>query len=310
MSLPAGYTSRPAQWHDLDAVAALLRDCDLADVGFADPVRGHIEETWRTPTFDLASSTLLVLLDDDRPVAYAEVSGHHPALSLEGYGRVHPDHRRRGVGSALIEWIERRASRDAPPMLYLGILSTDTAAGRLLRGRGCEVVRTFWHMEIDPARRAGPVSPEGIEIRPYRHDSDVRAVHDALEEAFQGHWRHEPYPFDQHAEEMGRADPRIAPVATYGGEVVGAAVGRVLEDTGWIDVLGVRPPWRGRGIAKALLLRCFEGFSGLGSRSVLLNVDSENATGATRLYESVGMRVRRSFDVYEMEPRARGGVRA
>jgi mycothiol synthase len=136
-------------------------------------------------------------------------------------------------------------------------------------------------------------------IRPYRHDTDVQPVYDALEEAFVDHWGHEPYPFELHVEQMSRVDPRLALVATEGDEVVGAAVGRTLGEVGWIDVVGVRRPWRGRGIARALLSRTFEGFSGLDATSVRLNVDAENLTGATRLYESVGMRVRRGYDLFE-----------
>jgi ribosomal protein S18 acetylase RimI-like enzyme len=72
-----------------------------------------------------------------------------------------------------------------------------------------------------------------------------------------------------------------------------------MEGAGWIDVVGVRRAWRGRGIAKALLRRTFEGFASLGVTRVLLNVDAESPTGATRLYESLGMHVRRRFDLFE-----------
>jgi ribosomal protein S18 acetylase RimI-like enzyme len=154
-------------------------------------------------------------------------------------------------------------------------------------------------MEIELGSPVPAVPPDGIAIRPYRHDADVRPVYDAIEEAFEDHWGHEPYPLEIHAEEMGRADPMLAPIATVAGVVVGAAVGRVMEGAGWIDVVGVRRAWRGRGIAKALLRRAFEGFASLGVTRVLLNVDAESPTGATRLYESLGMHVRRRFDLFE-----------
>jgi mycothiol synthase len=297
--LPAGYASRPATGDDLDALVGLFNACDRADVGFEDPVREHLEEDWRAPAFDLSTSSLMVLAADGTLVAYAQVSGHNPEFSLDGYGRVHPGHRRRGLGASLVEWMERRASADAPPKVFNAIPSSDEAARDLLSHRGYARARTFLHMEIEPARAVSSVPPEGIVIRPYRHDVDVKPVYDTLEEAFQDHWGHEPYPFDLHVEQMSRVDPRLAPVATEGGQVVGAAVGRVLEDVGWIDVVGVRRPWRGRGIARALLSRSFEGFSALQTTSVRLNVDAESLTGATRLYESVGMRVRRGFDVFE-----------
>jgi mycothiol synthase len=299
VSLPAGFASRPATRDDLDALVALFNACDRADVGLEDPVREHLEEDWRAPAFDLSRNSLMVLAEDGTLVAYAQVSGHNPELSLDGYGRVHPDHRRRGLGTALIVWIERRASVDAPPKLFNAILSTDEAARDLLTHRGYARARTFWHMEIDPAQAVASSPPDGIAIRRYRHDADVRPVYDALEEAFQDHWGHEPYPFDLHVEQMSRVDPRLALVAIEGHEVVGAAVGRALEGVGWIDVVGVRRHWRGRGIARALLSHSFEGFSGLQTTSVRLNVDAESLTGATRLYESVGMRVRRGFDLFE-----------
>lgn len=299
MILPAGYSSRPATRDDLDKVVALFNACDRADVGFEEPVREHLEEDWRTPTFDPASSTLMVLAEDGTLVAYAQASGLNPDLSLDGLGHVHPDHRRRGLGAALVEWIEDRAAAVRTPKLFNGVPSTDEPANRLLKRRGYAHVRTFWHMQIDLGSPVSTTPPVGIAIRPYRHDADAKAVFDAIEEAFHDHWGYEPYPFDVHVEQMGRMDPRLAPLATEDEEVVGAALGRMVEGAGWIDVVAVRRPWRGRGIAKALLLRSFEGFAALGVGSVLLNVDSENPTGATRLYEKTGMRERRSFHLFE-----------
>jgi hypothetical protein len=44
--LPAGYSSRPAGWDDLDAVVTIFNACDLADVGYEEPMREHLEEDW------------------------------------------------------------------------------------------------------------------------------------------------------------------------------------------------------------------------------------------------------------------------
>jgi mycothiol synthase len=299
VNLPAGYSSRPAGWNDLDAVVALFNACDRTDVGFEEPMREHLEEDWRTPTFDLESSTRMVRAEDGALVAYAQVTGLNPDLSLDGLGCVHPDHRRRGLGAAVVGWIEDRAAVAGTPKLHNAVSSTDESANRLLKGRGYAPVRTFWHMRIDLDSPVPATPPEGIAIRPYRHDADAKVVFDAIEEAFQDHWGYEPYPFDLHVEQMGRADPRLAPLATEGEEVVGVALGRVMQGAGWIDVVAVRRPWRGREIAKALLLRSFEGFAELGVGSVMLNVDSENPTGATRLYEKAGMRELRSFHLFE-----------
>lgn len=70
------------------------------------------------------------------------------------------------------------------------------------------------------------------------------------------------------------------------GEMAGFVGGDVhpLEHTGWIATLGVRPEYRRRGIAKALLLAC-EGQMGM--PTVRLSVRRTNQS-AIQLYESMG----------------------
>ena len=53
----------------------------------------------------------------------------------------------------------------------------------------------------------------------------------------------------------------------------------------------MRPAWRGQGLAKVLLYRTFAEFFLRGFQVVKLDVDAQNETGATHLYERVGMHV-------------------
>jgi mycothiol synthase len=80
---------------------------------------------------------------------------------------------------------------------------------------------------------------------------------------------------------------------------VGVLTAKVSGDCGWVDELGVLAPSPGRGIARALLLRFFATLARRGCRQLLLNVDAENPTGATKLYEGVGMRVVNRWDLWE-----------
>ena len=57
--------------------------------------------------------------------------------------------------------------------------------------------------------------------------------------------------------------------------------------------------WRGRGLAKALLRRTFCEFWRRGVIHVSLDVDADSPTGATKLYESVGMEVEVEQVVFE-----------
>lgn len=302
MRLPPGYRSRPAEHPDLDAIVALFTATDLADAGLDEPVRDHLEDEWRSSTFDAGRDTRLVVAGDGKVAAFAKVTGFNPALSLEAHARIHPSHRGRGLGEAIVAWAEPHALERSPrlPKLYVDAPAGDDAARDLFERHGFVWVRAFWHMERDLGGEIeAAVVPEGIEIRSYRHDDDVRPLHDALEEAFADHWGFEPYPYEDHVDEMARADPGLIAVATAGGEVAGGSVCRMLEGVAWVGVLGVRRAWRGRGIARALLLRTFAAAAERGAPTARLSVDAENTTGATRLYESVGMRVRRAWDVFE-----------
>jgi mycothiol synthase len=237
--------------------------------------------------------------------AFAESHGDNPELSVEAFVRVHPDHRGRGLGVTLLGWTEARAAALSPPgsatKLRNYMPATDERAQSLLANRGYRPVRTFWHMErtLD-----GPVEdarvPAEITVRDYRGD-DAEPLHVALEEAFADHWGSEPFPRDVFMQWMEQTDPALAGVALEGAEIAGAAIARTVEGSGWVDVVAVRRPWRGRGLAKALLLRSFAELAGRGVATVMLNVDSANETGATGLYERVGMHVHREWRLYERQ---------
>jgi ribosomal protein S18 acetylase RimI-like enzyme len=176
----------------------------------------------------------------------------------------------------------------------------------LVRSRGFEHVRTFRHLQIDLDGSPGDPgdSPAGIEIRGIEPERDLRRVHAILVEAFSQEWGYRVIPFEEWVGlevETPSYDPSLWLLATDGDEAVGALSGVVWGDRGWVGELGVRAPWRGRGIASALLRRAFAAFASRGLARVMLNVDSENSTGAVRLYESVGMGTLRAWDVYEKQ---------
>jgi ribosomal protein S18 acetylase RimI-like enzyme len=75
------------------------------------------------------------------------------------------------------------------------------------------------------------------------------------------------------------------------------------RETGFVDILGVRRPWRKRGLGLGLLHHAFGEFLTRGYKQVGLGVDTKNLSGATRLYKKAGMRVARELVVYEKELR-------
>jgi mycothiol synthase len=306
MEYPPGYRSRAPTPDDLDGVAEIL----LADAQQSALDADFLRDQWSRAGFELASDAWVVVRGDEI-VGYGQARREEPSV-VESWGVVHPGHRGRGLGTWLLDRIQQRASQllaGVPdPRFRHAVNADDRAAAALLHAGGLRPLRHFWHMQVDLAAgfEPGP-TPEGIQIGGIDPGVQLAAVHAVLDEAFADHWGHHRESFDRWAQEQTGSpgyDPTLWLLATEAGAPVGALTATAAADHGWVDQLGVLAPWRGRGIARALLLRSFATFAHRGLRRVLLNVDAENPTGATRLYEGVGMRVVHRWDWWE---RSSGG---
>ena len=219
-------------------------------------------------------------------------------------GVVHRDRRGQGLGSRLLDRSEERLGALGAKRAHNVTLAPDLAAQALLERRGYREVRRFWEMTIELGEEPppDPVLREGLRIEPFSSEL-AQAFHAALEEAFADHWEFRPSPFeDWWQRQLARPDhdPSLWFLVRVDDEVVAATRNDPERSGGgWIGALGVRPQWRGRGLAKALLIHSFGEFHRRGQRRVGLGVDSENATGATKLYESVGMVVDTEQVVWE-----------
>jgi mycothiol synthase len=311
MELPPAYRFRAPTPDDLDAVAELLVASDLHDAGQSFLDAGFLQDQWSRVGFAPATDAWVVVHGENAIVGYGQARREVPTI-LESWAVIHPGHRGRGLGAWLLGRIQQRASEllaGVPSARFRHAINAgDRAAAAMLAASGLHPVRHFWYMQFDlPAGfDAGP-TPEGIELGGIDPRVHLPAVHAVLEEAFADHWGHHPEPLDWWVQEqMGSPsyDPTLWLLASEAGEPVGALTASVAGDRGWVDELGVLAPWRGRGIAGALLRRSFATFAGRGLRQVLLSVDADNPTGATRLYERVGMRVVNRWDCWE---RSSGG---
>jgi mycothiol synthase len=313
---PTGYAVRPASWDDLSGVVELFRRADLADWGSVDVTEMVVRHDWEDPNLDLATDTWLVLEEAPAdsvaslPVAYASLLPIDAHRQLQAWGVVHPDHRGRGLGSFLLDVMETRALEHVPlapadgeVVLRPGVIGPDEPGHRLVESRGYTLIRHFWHMERDLGGDLGsPARPAGIRLRTFAYGQDDRAFHSAVQESFAEHWGFVQRGFEEWSEHRFKEsafNPDLWFVAEEGSEIAGFLMGVEEEGKMWVGMLGVRPAWRKRGIGEALLRHAFLDFRNRGHSSVGLGVDAGNETGATALYERVGMSVTRQFDVYE-----------
>jgi mycothiol synthase len=109
LELPDGLTSRVLTHDDAQAVYDVMAAQELADVGKVEIELADIVSDWSRPSWDIATSTIGVF-DGARLVAYAELVGHD-----RGACGVHPDYRRRGIGTALAGWLEETVRRHGDP---------------------------------------------------------------------------------------------------------------------------------------------------------------------------------------------------
>jgi mycothiol synthase len=285
---------------DLTAVAAFLAE-DETQL-FGRPSRlGVADVTAWLSGVDLPTDTWL-REEDGGIVALGWVEKYHD--TGDAIGVVHPEHRGRGLGSWLVDQSEERLATLGVGRIHAVSLAADEAAAPLLSGRDYREVRRFWEMTIELGDDPPPDVPlqDGLRLEPFSSEL-AQAFHAALEESFAEHWEFRPSQFEEWWErQVARPDhdPSLWFLVRTDDEVVAATRNDPERSGGgWIGALGVRPAWRGRGLAKALLLRSFREFHRRGKRRVGLGVDSENATGATKLYESVGMVVDTEQVVWE-----------
>jgi mycothiol synthase len=305
MDLHAGYEIRSPTPDDLAPVADVLIADQLEDA--SEPVldADFIRQVWSRTGFDLAADAWVVT-DAATIVAYGQIRREEPDV-VESWGVVHPEHRGLGIGSTLFDRIEARAADllagVSSPRFRHAINAGDRAAATMVGVRGLRPVRHFWHMQIDLPGPIDPgAAPAGINIGGVEPRDDLRAIHAILDEAFEDDWGDHPEPFEQWVEDLARSpsyDQTLWLLARDGETPVGVLTASAGDEGVWVDRLAVLASHRGRGIGGALLRRSFASFAARGLRRVRLNVDAGNPTGATGVYERVGMRVVNRWDLWE-----------
>ncbi|MGZ8716604.1 MAG: GNAT family N-acetyltransferase [Gaiellaceae bacterium] len=294
-----GSTMRPLSEEDFEAAHALLALDEEHAMGRPSRIEVSDLRAW-LDNVDLAQDTWL-LEEDGRLIAF----GWHEGNGALGFaiGVVHPETRGRGIGGTLVETAVRRARGAGGTRLHYGTLAADAGAPALLGAHGFREVRRFYEMAIELAEPpTAPALPDGLVIETFRVE-DARPFYLALDESFRDHWEYHERAFEEWWEQRSGApdfDPSLWFLIRDGEEV--AAVVRNEPNrngSGWVGALGVRRPWRGRGLGRALLLHTFAELYRRGMTRVSLGVDSENPTGASKLYESVGMAVEVEQVVFE-----------
>jgi mycothiol synthase len=295
---------------DAAAAAAFIASVNLADGSDSAPIAEEIEHDWRTTPGFVAARDVVLVEDDAGLAALVNVDAQPRAGKVVHWieGWVRQDRRRQGIGRALLGWSERHSAGlvaageaprpELPHVLGFGVLESLPAA--LAFAASTDYARIRYGFEMR-RRLDEPIPefdlPEGLELRPVR-EADHRQIWDADVEAFLDHWE----PRDRAEGDFEAAftypeiDTTLWRVAWAGDEVVGSVMNYIFAEEnaklgvelGWLSHVSVRKPWRGRGVAKALIVSSMRALRERGMSVAALGVDGENPTGALALYEGLG----------------------
>lgn len=274
--LPRGYRARPFEDADREPLVA-ARNAE------AHPMEQETAAEWRRweSMFTDDTRIRMVVVSDAGAVAG---SGNiqvgwmpRPDGAQHLNVVVHPEHRRRGIGAALLEAFEAEGRRRGVPRLLSGVSSASPFAVAFATKRGYREIgrRIMSYVELDafePERwreSVDRVEREGVRLRPI---GDVLAGLDegAIERFWRAVWEAEapmwedipfsaPTPhwafeqFYKMAAKSGQLLADASVVAYAGDRIVGftETADRQGKD-GWTWMTGVARDHRGRGVALAL----------------------------------------------------------
>jgi mycothiol synthase len=303
LAIPEGFRVRRPAVGDAGAVARVKRSVELALHDESAIDADAIREEWALPRLDLDADTWLVEDWSGVPVAYGLCWVETPPGEIVAEQAVDPAARGRGLSESLLGLCEARAAEVfAASGAEDGSLSvwsheTDEPRIALYERRGFTHVSTFVRLDRDLDDTLDPPEwPAGIRVAAFRPGVDDAAVYAAHEEGFADHPGEGGTDLEEwlasHFDSQG-PDLGLWLVAWDGAEVVGGIEAMETPAGAYMGELFVRESWRGRGIARALMLQECAELRRRGMRNAFFAVDTGNTTGALQLHESLGFFPRR-----------------
>jgi len=315
-SITAGRLT-PAQVTGVLAVAEAARAADGV-APLSEPVLLHLRYDGSAPGTAESPGTAerpgldrdLILTVNGRTVGYAHLDAAPGAAGTDVTGElvIHPDHRGKGLGLALVRALTAEADGHPVRLWAHGDLP---AAARLARAAGFDRVRALWQMRRSLGGRLDrPGFPPGITLRTFRPGQDEDEWLSLNRRAFAGH--PEQGAWTRRDLELREREPWFDPAGFFIAERNGAMAGfhwtkvHGPADTGIgeVYVVGVDPGEQGAGLGRALTLAGLRYLQGRGLAGVMLYVDEANVP-AIRLYEALGFARWRTDAMYGASPGGR-----
>jgi len=234
------------------------------------------------------------------------------------FGFLLPEFRHKGIGHAMLRHNQLRLREIASehpnhhPRYFESFAGdTELSTSALLISEGYSAIRhNFEMVRPDLENIPDAPMPSGLEVRPVQMDQ-LPAIREASLEAFRDHWgfNQEEEPTVEQMVGDRNFDPSLWRVAWDGEQVAGMVLNFIDHKQnaeynrlrGWTENISVRRTWRKRGLARSLIAQSLRAVKERGMTEAALGVDTENLTGALRLYEGMGFRPVKRFSLYRLK---------
>jgi len=303
---------------DFPGMVDVIRRCTEADQIKHVVTEQDIETYFKHLTHCDPYKDLLLAEKDNSLIAYARMEWQEQSDGHRIYRMIFniaPEVRGNGMASGLLRYAEahlRKIAADHPKgsgkFFEMGVDEKEIEKKSLLEMADYKPDRYFFEMSRDLNKPLPDAAmPEGLEVRLAKPDQ-YRAIWNAMDEAFRDHWGHRDQTEEDYQGWISNRlfQPHLWKVAWDGDEVAGTVlnyIDNVENETfdrkrGYTEEICVRRLWRRRGLARSLLVQSMQELRELGMKETALGVDTQNPTGALRLYLGVGYHRERCHIVY------------
>ncbi len=281
-------------WQESD-VAQIVKLCDAHDSAIDSEFEDSSEEEIRQELTGFYDEVFAEVYEEDgiiTDLVSAQVDKKRKRVEIDVFGLPEKHNYDRSMQHAL-SWIKKNYP-DYEIRSHCN--DKDLKLRKAITDAGLHLVRKYWTMRNYQPDAKYPKLPSNVKIRRADFEGEKATWHFLLMDSFSDHYGFQKKAFHDwlsKQEEMPLQDENGVFFLEENGLPVGFLVctnHRAENQGGFIDKLGVRKNFRGRGYGEMLLKWGCAYSVERGFKDVALGVDTGNETGAVALYEKSGFK--------------------